>query len=57
MNITVIGAGYVGMSNALLLAQNNNVSIIDLDHSKIQKIQNKESPIADELNFEVSQEA
>jgi UDPglucose 6-dehydrogenase len=49
MNITVIGAGYVGMSNALLLAQKNNVSIIDLDHSKIQKIQNKESPIADEL--------
>jgi UDPglucose 6-dehydrogenase len=45
--ISVAGAGYVGMSNALLLAQKNEVVIYDIDKEKIQNINNKISPIDD----------
>lgn len=47
MKIAVIGAGYVGLANAILLAQNHQVVIVDLDAERIDKINRKISPIAD----------
>tara|TARA_B100000795_G_scaffold178503_1_gene134974 strand:+ start:9895 stop:11061 length:1167 start_codon:yes stop_codon:yes gene_type:complete len=47
MKIAVAGAGYVGMSNSILLAQNHEVVIFDTDVSKIQKLNNNISPIID----------
>lgn len=47
MNITVAGTGYVGLSNSVLLAQNNKVIAYDIDVAKIEKINNKISPIID----------
>ncbi|MGO1468946.1 MAG: nucleotide sugar dehydrogenase [Tissierella sp.] len=48
MKIAVAGAGYVGLSNAVLLAQNNEVSILDRNKWKTDLINNKKSPIVDE---------
>lgn len=48
MNITVIGTGYVGLSNATLLAQNNQVTAYDIDEEKIEMINRKLSPITDQ---------
>jgi iron complex outermembrane receptor protein len=45
--IAVAGAGYVGLSNALVLAQNNEVIIKDIDERKVKLISSKKSPIAD----------
>ena len=45
--ITVVGSGYVGMSLAVLLAQNNDVVILDVDASRIDKVNNKQSTVAD----------
>ena len=47
MNITVVGAGYVGLSLAILIAQKYNVTIFDTDQSKIDLINKKISPIQD----------
>lgn len=47
MKIAVIGAGYVGLANAIMLALNNQVVIVDLDAEKIDKINRRISPIAD----------
>ncbi|MGI2000015.1 nucleotide sugar dehydrogenase [Shewanella frigidimarina] len=47
MNITVAGVGYVGLSNAMLLAQHNNVIAIDIAQDKIAMLNNKLSPIKD----------
>jgi UDPglucose 6-dehydrogenase len=49
MNITVFGAGYVGMSISALLSQKNNVSIVDTDIDKINKINSNQSTIKEEL--------
>lgn len=49
MKIAVIGAGYVGLSNALLLSQSNKVIIYDKDQKKVDLIKNKISPIKDKL--------
>jgi UDPglucose 6-dehydrogenase len=46
--ITVVGAGYVGMSMAVLLAQHNDVLILDIDPVRVKNINNKISTIADE---------
>lgn len=46
-NITVVGAGYVGLSLATLLSKKNNVIIYDLIDDKIKKINERISPIAD----------
>jgi UDPglucose 6-dehydrogenase len=45
--ITVVGAGYVGMSLAVLLARNNDVIVLDVDESRVKKINNRQSTIAD----------
>jgi len=46
-NITVVGMGYVGLSNAVLLAQHNQVKALEIVEEKVQMINNKKSPIVD----------
>lgn len=48
MNIAVAGTGYVGLSNAVLLSQNHNVTTVDIIPEKAATINEKRSPIADE---------
>lgn len=47
MNITIAGTGYVGLSNAVLLAQYNNVIALDIIKDKVDCINRRESPIID----------
>ena len=47
MNITVVGTGYVGLSNSIILAQHNTVVALDLVQEKVDLINNKKSPIVD----------
>jgi UDPglucose 6-dehydrogenase len=47
MKIAVVGTGYVGLSNAVLLAQHHTVIALDIDHNRVEKINRKESPIQD----------
>lgn len=48
MKIAIVGTGYVGLSNAVLLSQNNEVIAVDIIQEKIDMINNKKSPIVDE---------
>lgn len=48
MKIAVAGTGYVGLSIAVLLAQNNTVKAVDIVPEKVDLINNKKSPIQDE---------
>ena len=47
MNIAVAGTGYVGLSNAIILAQHNKVYAVDVIPSKVALINNRKSPIVD----------
>lgn len=47
IKIAVAGTGYVGLSMAVLLAQNNEVIALDIQPEKVLRINNKESPIED----------
>lgn len=47
MKIAIAGTGYVGLSNAVLLAQHNEVIAVDIMPEKIALINNKKSPISD----------
>lgn len=61
LNVAVAGTGYVGLSNAMLLAQHHNVIAVDIVKWKVDLLNNKQSPIEDkeiskfltskELNF------
>jgi len=48
LKIAVVGAGYVGLSNALLLAQHNEVWVHDLSEVRVRELNSKRSPIDDE---------
>ncbi len=48
MKIAVAGAGYVGLSIATLLAQKNDVTLVDVVSDKVEKVNNRISPIQDE---------
>lgn len=47
MKIVVVGTGYVGLSNAVLLAQHNQVTAVDIDARKVTLINQRRSPIED----------
>ena len=45
--IAVAGAGYVGLANAVLLAQNEEVWIYDVAEEKVQMLKERRSPVKD----------
>lgn len=49
MNIVVVGTGYVGLSNAVLFAQHNQVWALDVSSKRVAMVNAGRSPIADEL--------
>ena len=48
MQITITGTGYVGLSNAVLLSQHHQVIALDVVPEKIEQINQRQSPIADQ---------
>ena len=66
MKIAVVGTGYVGLSNAILLSQNHEVVCLDIDLGRIENLNKKKLPIHDEemihflrdkpLNFRATQD-
>ncbi|MDA8936961.1 nucleotide sugar dehydrogenase [Porticoccaceae bacterium] len=47
MKITVVGAGYVGMSLSVLLAQHNDVTVLDINEDKVDRINDGQSTVVD----------
>lgn len=58
IKITVVGSGYVGMSLSVLLAQHNEVTVLDVDPVRVESIINNHSTVADaEIEFFLSYKA
>ena len=47
MKIAVAGLGYVGLSNAVLLSQNNEVTAVDISENRVQMVNGGKCPIVD----------
>ena len=47
VKVTVVGSGYVGMSLAVLLAQQNDVTVLDIDPDRVDQVNRRESTVAD----------
>lgn len=47
MKIAVVGLGYVGLANAVLLVQHNEITAVDVVPEKVEMINNRISPIVD----------
>ena len=46
LKVTVVGSGYVGMSLAVLLAQRNDVTLLDIVPERVEKVNRRESTVA-----------
>ena len=57
MNITVVGTGYVGLSNSVLFARQHNVTSLDIDVKRVELINQRLSPIADDYIEKTLKEA
>ena len=49
MKIVVVGMGYVGLSNSMLLAQHNNVIGVDISQELVNALNERKSPILDNI--------
>ncbi|MDB2692639.1 nucleotide sugar dehydrogenase [Luminiphilus sp.] len=47
VKVTIVGSGYVGMSLAVLLAQHNDVTVLDIDPDRVDQVNRRESTVAD----------
>jgi len=47
VKIVVVGTGYVGLSNAVILAQHHDVTAVDINHARVEQINRRVSPIVD----------
>ena len=47
VRVTVVGSGYVSMSLAVLLAQHNDVTVLDIDPDRVDQVNRRESTVAD----------
>lgn len=49
MNITIVGCGYVGLSNAMLFSKQHDVITLDIDEEKVNLLNSRKSPLKDDL--------
>lgn len=57
MNITIVGTGYVGLSNAMLFSKEQNITALDINEDKVTLLNQRISPIQDQLIQEYLEKA
>lgn len=57
MNITIVGTGYVGLSNAMLFSKEHNITALDISEDKVTLLNKRVSPIQDQLIQEYLEKA